>query len=240
MALWSMLEWTLPLGWAHHLRYRQSPSVDYARLRWYRDVTSTYRLTAEYIVPVILKPLARVIVEGLEHIPTTGPVILAANHRDNLDGYLLMHLVPRMVHVAGRPDAFGTGALCWFWRRLGVFPADGWGLRYGLTLLSDARVIVIFPQAMISGDLGKASGAVGLLALRSGAPVIPVAIEGTDTVDTIWPFMKHAAISVRFGPPMTFTRSGPCTPRSLDVADEILRCVGALLDAGLAAECVPN
>jgi 1-acyl-sn-glycerol-3-phosphate acyltransferase len=197
-------------------------------------------LTAGYIVPIILEPLARVIVEGREHIPATGPVILAANHRDNLDGYLLMHLVPRMVHVAGRPDAFGTGALCWFWRRLGVFPADGWGLRYALTLLSDARAIVIFPQAMISADLGKASGAVGLLALRSGAPVIPVAIAGTDTVDTTWPFVKRAAIFVHFGLPMTFSRSEQCTPRSLDVADEILRRVGALLDADVAADCVPN
>jgi 1-acyl-sn-glycerol-3-phosphate acyltransferase len=155
-------------------------------------------------------------------------VILAANHRDNLDGYLLMHLVPRMVHVAGRPDAFGTGALCWFWRRLGVFPADGWGLRHALTLLADDRVVLIFPQAMISGELGKASGAVGLLALRSGAPVIPVAITGTDVVGTMWPGVKRVAISVRFGQPMTFTRTSRCTPHSLDVAADILQRVGTL------------
>ena len=83
---------------------------------------------------------------------------------------------------------------------------------------------------MISGELGKASGAVGLLALRSGA-VVPVAIVGTDAVDTMWPFVKRAAISVRFGPPMTFSRSSQCAPRSLAVADEILRSVGMLLDA---------
>jgi 1-acyl-sn-glycerol-3-phosphate acyltransferase len=212
------------------MRYRRELSIDYSRLRWYRDATHTYRLTSGYIIPTILKPFARVTVEGMEHIPREGPVIFAANHRDNLDGYLLMHVVPRMVHVAGRPDAFGTGPLCAFWRRLGVFPADGWGLRHALTLLSDARAVLIFPQAMISGDLGKASGAVGLLALRSGAPVVPVAIVGTDAVDTMWPFVRRAAISVRFGPAMTFTRSGHCTPRSLAVADEILRCVGVLLD----------
>ncbi len=230
MALSAGFGWRLPLSWARQMRYRPELSIDYSRMRWYRDATCTYRLTAGYIVPMILKPFARVTVEGLEHISLTGPVIFAANHRDNLDGYLLMHVVPRMVHVAGRPDAFGTGALCAFWRRLGVFPADGWGLRYALTLLHDAAAVVIFPQAMISGELGKASGAVGLLALRSGAPVIPVAIVGTDAVDTEWPFVKRAAISVRFGPSMTFTRSSPCTPRSLVVADEILRCVGALLD----------
>src|SRR3954447_8257978 len=178
MALSIRLGWKVPLGWARQMRYRQSPSIDYARMRWYRDATRTYRLTAGYIVPIILGPLARVVVEGLEHVPLTGPVIFAANHRDNLDRYLLMHVVPRMVHVAGRPDAFGTGVLCAMWRWLGVFPADGWGLRYAMTLLGDAHAVVIFPQAMISGELGKVSGAVGLLALRSGVPVVPVAIVG--------------------------------------------------------------
>jgi hypothetical protein len=42
--------------------------------------------------------------------------------------------------------------------------------------------------------------------------------------------VNRAVISVRFGPPMTFTRNGPCPPRSLAVADEILRSVGVLLD----------
>jgi 1-acyl-sn-glycerol-3-phosphate acyltransferase len=230
MALAARLGGKLPLGWVHQMRHRQSPSLDYTRLRWYRDSTRMYRLTAGYIVPIILKPFAQVVVEGLENVPPTGPVILAPNHRDNLDGYLLMHLVPRMVHAAGRPDAFGTGALCSIWRRLGVFPADGWGMRHALTLLAEGRVVGIFPQAMISGELGKASGAVGLLALRSGAPVIPIAISGTDAVNATCPFMKRAAIFVRFGPPMTFARSGPCAPRSRAVADEILRRVGALLN----------
>ena len=89
----------LPLGWAHRMRRRESRPLDHARLRWYRDDTRTYRLTAGYLVPAALGLLARVSVEGLEHVPATGPVILAANHRDNLDGYLLLHLVPRMVQI---------------------------------------------------------------------------------------------------------------------------------------------
>ena len=220
----------LQLTWAHQLRYRHSPSLDYSRLRWYRDATTTYRLTVGYIVPLLLKPFARITVDGLEHIPSTGPVILAANHCDNLDGYLLMRLVPRMVHVAGRPDAFGTGALCAMWRRLGVFPADPWGMRHALTLLADGAVVAIFPQATISGELGKASGAVGLLARHSGAPVVPIAIAGTDAVHARCPFMKRASITVRVGPPMRFERGRPGAARSLAVADQILQHVGELLD----------
>jgi 1-acyl-sn-glycerol-3-phosphate acyltransferase len=116
------------------------------------------------------------------------------------------------------------------WRRLGVFPADPWGMRHALTLLADGAVVAIFPQATISGELGKASGAVGLLARRSGAPVVPIAISGTDAVHPRCPFLGRAAISVRFGPPMTFGRGRPGAARSLAVADQILRRVGTLLD----------
>jgi 1-acyl-sn-glycerol-3-phosphate acyltransferase len=221
----------LHVGWAHQMRHREGPALDRGQLRWYRDETLTYRFTAGYVIPSILRSMAHVAAEGLENIPSTGPVILAANHRDNLDAYLLMHLVPRMVHFAARPDAFGTGPLCALWRRLGAFPADAWGMRHALTLLNDGGVVAIFPQAMISRELREASGAVGLLALRSGAPVVPIAISGTDAVHAACAFTTRASISVRFGSPMTFVRNGPCPPRSQTAADEILRGVGVLLDA---------
>jgi 1-acyl-sn-glycerol-3-phosphate acyltransferase len=218
------------LTWAYEMRRRQSPSLDHGRLRWYRDATWTYRFMAEQLVPAILKPLAQFNVEGLEHVPLTGPVILAANHRDNLDAYLLVHLVPRMVHFAARPDAFGTGPLCAIWRQLGAFPADAWGMRHAVSLLSEGGVVAIFPQGRISEELGDANGAVGLLALRSGAPVVPVAITGTDAVHATCAFTKRASISVRFGAPTKFARNGPCSPRSQAVAVAILRQVGTLLD----------
>lgn len=220
---------SLPLRWAHGMRYRAGPPVDHSRLRWYRDATVTYRLTADRILPASLRLLAQLTVDGLENIPLTGPVILAANHRDNLDGPLLLQVVPRVVHVAARADGFGTGGLCAFWRHLGAFPANAWGMRHALSLLSDGGVVALFAQGMISRQLDTTSGAVGLLALHSGAPVIPVAISGTDTVHLGSLFTRRADICVRFGAPLTFTRSGRAAPRSLAVADEILQHIGALL-----------
>jgi 1-acyl-sn-glycerol-3-phosphate acyltransferase len=220
---------SLPLRWAHGLRYRECPSLDHSRLRWYRDVTTTYRLTAGYLLPAGLRLVSRLTVEGLENIPPSGPVILAANHRDNLDGPLLLHLIPRTVHVAARADGFGTGGLCAFWRRLGAFPADAWGMRHALGLLSDGGVVALFAQGMISRSIETTSGAVGLLALHSGAPVVPVAISGTEAVHLGCLFTRRAEICVRFGAPMTFTRVGRGAPRSLAVADDILRHIGALL-----------
>src|SRR6266571_4935565 len=117
---------SLPLRWARPARYRQSPMLAHSRLRWYRDETATYHLTARIIVPALLRQCALLTVEGLHNVPLTGPVILAANHRDNLDPYLLLQLLPRVVYVAARPDGFGTGGLCGIWRRLGAFPGDAW------------------------------------------------------------------------------------------------------------------
>jgi hypothetical protein len=54
------------------MRYRERPVLDYSRLRWYRDMSTTYRLTADYVLPCALRPLARVTVIGLEHLPR-GP-----------------------------------------------------------------------------------------------------------------------------------------------------------------------
>ena len=217
------------LRWIHGMRYREGPFLDHSRLRWYRDVTMTYRLTARCIVPASLRLLARVTVEGLENVPLTGPVILAANHRDNLDGFLLLHLVPRSVHVAARANGFGTGSLCAVWRRLGAFPADAWGMRYALSLLADGRVVALFPQGMISKELDTTSGAVGLLALHSGAPVVPIAISGTEAVHVSSLFTRRANVRARFGTPVTFTQCDLRTPRSRVVTHEILQHIGALL-----------
>jgi 1-acyl-sn-glycerol-3-phosphate acyltransferase len=104
-------------------------------------------------------------------------------------------------------------------------------MRHALSLLSDGGVVALFAQGMISRQLDTTRGAVGLLALHSGAPVIPVAISGTDTVHLGCLFTQRADIRVRFGAPLTFTRAARGTPRSLAVADEILQHVGALLSA---------
>jgi 1-acyl-sn-glycerol-3-phosphate acyltransferase len=219
---------SLPLRWARPVRFRQSPILAHSRLRWYRDETTLYRLTARIIVPTLLRQFAQLTVGGLHNVPLTGPVILAANHRDNLDPYLLFQLLPRVIHVAARPDGFGTGGLCGIWRRLGAFPADAWGMRYALTLLAHGGVVAVFPQAMISAELHQVRGAVGLLALRSGVPVVPIAIRGTESVHIGHPFAGRAQVSIRFGEPVSFAR-GPGGLRSLGVADEILQQIGALL-----------
>ena len=217
------------MRWIHGMRYRQRPVLDHSRLRWHREITTTYRVTARFIVPTALRAVARMSVSGLDNVPCTGPVILAANHCDNLDAYLLLHLVPRQIHFAARPDGFGTGPLCAIWRRLGAFPADAWGIRYGLRLLAENTAVGVFPQGTISRDLVTQCGAAGVLALYSGAPVVPIAICGTDDIHLSSILTPRIHLRVRFGPPVEFSRCGAGALRSRAVSDDILRRIQGLL-----------
>jgi 1-acyl-sn-glycerol-3-phosphate acyltransferase len=217
------------VDWIRGMRTREHSVLDHSRLHWHRDVTTTYRVTAHCILPMGLRPFARVSVTGLDNVPATGPLILAANHCDNLDAYLLLNLVPRHVHFAARPDGFGTGSLCAVWRRLGAFPADAWGIRYGLQLLSEAAAVGVFPQGTISKDLVTQCGAAGVLALYSGAPVVPIAIRGTDDVHLSSMLMRRVDVRVRFGAPVQFSRGGAGSSGSRAVSREILDHIQTLL-----------
>jgi 1-acyl-sn-glycerol-3-phosphate acyltransferase len=105
-------------------------------------------------------------------------------------------------------------------------------MRYALSLLADGDAVALFAPGTISRRLDTTNGAVGLLALYSGAPVIPVAISGTDTVHLSSLLTDRAEVRVRFGPPLVFSRDGRGSSRSQAVADDIVRHIAALLPQG--------
>jgi 1-acyl-sn-glycerol-3-phosphate acyltransferase len=87
----------------------------------------------------------------------------------------------------------------------------------------------LFPQGKISVDLATTCGAAGLLALHSGAPVVPIGIRGTEAVHLSSFLVARQAVHVRFGTPVSFTRGGRVTPHSREVTREILGHIRALL-----------
>jgi 1-acyl-sn-glycerol-3-phosphate acyltransferase len=96
-------------------------------------------------------------------------------------------------------------------------------------VLADGGVVALFPQGTIARELSTPSGAAGVLALHSGAPVVPIAIQGTEAVHLSSLLTGRVNVRVRFGTPLLFSRSGPSPPRSRAVAQDILRHIGALL-----------
>jgi 1-acyl-sn-glycerol-3-phosphate acyltransferase len=138
------------------------------------------------------RPVARLIagrrceirLHGSEHVPRTGPVILAGNHIGLADGPLLAAYAPRPVHALTKHELF-SGAGGTFLRTAGQIPLDRFhpdptAIRTCLAALDEGRVIGIFPEGRRGpGDLCRFHRGAAYLALVTGAPVVPVTFLGT-------------------------------------------------------------
>jgi 1-acyl-sn-glycerol-3-phosphate acyltransferase len=132
----------------------------------------------------IFRTVFRLKVIGLENVPVGQPVILCANHTNNLDPPLLgSPLVGRRVHYMAKAELFEVPVLGWVLPRISAYPVKRGGvskesIRLSLKLLEENSIIGIFPEGTRSnaGGIGKKGAA--SLALKSGAIVVPAAIIG--------------------------------------------------------------
>jgi 1-acyl-sn-glycerol-3-phosphate acyltransferase len=126
-------------------------------------------------------------IHGVDRLPRSGPFIVAANHHNYLDGVVLAVAVPAPIAFLVMPRVWRATPLHPpFHRAIGSIPldverADVGALRRALAALAAGRVVGIFPEGPFSvrGRLETGLPGVALLALRSGAPVVPAAISGT-------------------------------------------------------------
>src|SRR6478736_5287379 len=126
---------------------------------------------------------------GREHIPQEGPVIFAANHRSFLDPFVIGTLVRRPVYYVAKKELFKRRWQAWILSALGAFPVDRGAsdaemMRTARAILERGDCVVIFPEGtrVRPGGLGRPKRGVGRLALEAGAPVVPVAVIGTEAV----------------------------------------------------------
>jgi 1-acyl-sn-glycerol-3-phosphate acyltransferase len=157
-------------------------------------------------------------VEGLQNLPATGPYIVAANHHNYLDGVVLAVTVPRQVTFLVMPRVWRATPLHpIFHRHIGSIPlglegADVGALRGALRALDAGRVVGIFPEGPFSvrGRLERGLPGVGLLALRTGVPVVPAGIRGTyqALAGRRGYVPRRHPLAIRFGLPRRFGRDG--------------------------------
>jgi 1-acyl-sn-glycerol-3-phosphate acyltransferase len=169
----------------------------------------------------LLTLLGRPKVEGLEYVPESGAVILASNHLAVADSFYLPLVVRRRITFLAKAEYFeGTGLSGWFKRwfftAAGQVPIDRTdagsaqaALETASRLLDEGKLLGMYPEGTRSPDGRLYKGKTGLarLALETGAPVIPVALIGTDSVNppgtVVWRFGK---VTVRVGKPLDFSR----------------------------------
>ena len=193
-------------------------------------------LLVYYIARAILQPFFRVYFRmrrlGMEHVPHEGPVILASNHRSFLDPFVIGTLTRRPVYYVAKKELFAHPVVGWLLSRLGAFPIDrGAGDQQAMEtarrILERGDCVVIFPEGTRTrpGPLGHARRGVGRLALQTGAPVVPVAVFGTEAVRNGWRIRPHR-VTLRCGRPLSFPRLENPTPAEAGaVTDRIWPCV---------------
>jgi 1-acyl-sn-glycerol-3-phosphate acyltransferase len=164
----------------------------------------------------LLAGLTRVRVEGaVASIPRDGPVIVAANHASNLDPVViassLMPLLGRRLQWLGKRELFDWPVVGWIARHGGVHAvdrstADVEAYRLAKRILDEGHALFVFPEGTRSADgtLQAARDGVAVLALRTGAPIVPVGLAGSYER---WPrgqTIPHPGgrVTVRVGPPL--------------------------------------
>jgi 1-acyl-sn-glycerol-3-phosphate acyltransferase len=127
--------------------------------------------------------------EGLEKLPQSGPVIIAANHVSNWDPIVVAIVLNRPVYFMGKAGLFKYKLMDKFFSSLNAFPVrrgipDRKAIRKALQILEEGNVLGIFPEGVRNktGEDLKAQSGVAMIALKSGAPILPVACLGTKCI----------------------------------------------------------
>ena len=199
-----------------------TPRVLYEAIRWF----------AIFAFSIV----ARVHLRNRFNVPKHGPYIIAANHLSWTDIPLVPIYLPGKVVYMAKEESF-SGKTGWFVRFLGAFPVkrgegDRQSLRAAQEQLKKGNVLIIFPEGTRSKThtLAKGHAGLGMIALRSDVPVIPVAIWGSENA-----LKKFGAdITISYGEPMILKPKGAKITREdiNNATEEVMKRIAAMLPAG--------
>jgi 1-acyl-sn-glycerol-3-phosphate acyltransferase len=209
------------------------------------------KITWHFMLPFY----ARVTIRGIENVPLTGPVIIASNHLNDADPGIICGSIPRRVVYMAKVELFRVPGLSQFLRAFGAFPvrrneADLTALRRSTETLKSGLALVIFPEGTRGAPearLREAWPGAGLLALRNDAPILPVAITGSQKLQLPSMFLRpfrRAEVTCTIGEPFYLPK-----PERINAAAaaegtrQIMQRIAALLPEsyrGFYADAVPT
>lgn len=186
--------------------------------------TFIYRL-ADGMVRLYFLTFYRIRVEGIEHIPREGPLIVVANHISNLDPPLIGICVPRYIRFMAKAELFSSPLIRSLLEKLGAFPIrrgkiDTGAIRKARRVVSDGGCLVMFPEGRRSktGDLGPFLPGVGAIAQHGNASVVPVAIRG--------PYRLFGTVHLTFTEPLQISQLEGASVNEV-LRSRILKCLSS-------------
>lgn len=206
------------------------------------DASAFYRV-AQAVLRFSFGVLQGLQVEGLENVPGQGACLIVSNHCSWLDPPVLgCSLAHRQLHFMAKKELFERPGLGRVIRALGAFPvergqADRKSLRLALDLLSQGRIVCLFPEGTrgTGGPMGAWHVGVAMLAQHAGVPIVPAALTGTrNLLEDRGLKPSRTPIRVRFGPELRFTSlTGTSRQRLHKIQESSFAGVQQLLDGML-------
>jgi 1-acyl-sn-glycerol-3-phosphate acyltransferase len=201
-----------------------------------RGDTALYRFARAFFA-LTLAFVYRYRVEGIENVPRDGAVLIAVNHKSDVDPILVGLSFQRPLHFIAKAELFRNRFLGWAITRLGAIPvrrgeSDRDALQNALAVLASGEALLVFPEGTRFHDdeIHKFLPGVGMLAMRSGVAVVPVAIRGSQTaLQKGKPRLQR--IRLRAGTPVDLSGlEGRRSAVYAEAAERIRTAVGELYD----------
>ncbi len=201
--------------------------------QYYFESTLTRRVITA-IARLVFLFFTRLEVSGLENLPAEGGVVLAANHMTNFDVFPIQLVLPRLIFFMGKEELFRQPLMDAMLRRLGGFPVergarDEWAIRHAQAVLQRGLVLGIFPEGKRNRGKGLAPAKSGAarLAISTGCPIVPVAVQGTQNM--FKSISKRIPVVVKIGAPI-YARQ---TDSILGLTDNLMFTLAGMLPVEL-------
>jgi 1-acyl-sn-glycerol-3-phosphate acyltransferase len=185
------------------------------------------------LVRMVMTPIACFVYRGrsiaAENVPADGPFILAPNHFSNMDHFFTGVFIRRKIQFMAKSQLYGQNpVLDYIFRVGGVFPVrrghhDEEAFETAFAILGRGGCVGMYAEGgrSRSGQLGEPKPGIGRLALESGVPVVPVAIQGSQGVRG-WKRLRFPKVTLHYGAPMHFAQvREPTREQQLEAATEI-------------------